>query len=59
MATNAPKGGGRKGAVSDRTQFQNPKSGLWTKRDAQSGRFMDVKSSSLKLFKGIKKEKTK
>lgn len=59
MATNAPKGVGRKGTVRDRTQFQNPKSGFWTKRNAQSGRFMDVKTSSLKPFKGIKKEKTK
>lgn len=57
MATNAPKDGSRKGAVKDRSQIQNPKTGLWTKRDTETGRFMDVKTSSSEPFKGIKKEK--
>lgn len=57
MATNAPKDGSRKGAVRDRSQVQNPKTGLWVKRDASTGRFMDVKTSSAKPFKGIRKEK--
>lgn len=57
MATNAPKDGSRKGAVRDRSQVQNPKTGLWVKRDASTGRFMDVKTSSTKPFKGIRKEK--
>ena len=43
MATNGAKGGGRNGAVKDRSQFQNPKNGNWTKRDASSGRFMAMK----------------
>jgi hypothetical protein len=57
MATNAPKDGSRKGAVKDRSQVQNPKTGLWTKRDTETGRFIDVKTSSSEPFKGIKKEK--
>ena len=57
MATNPPKDGSRKGAVRNRTQVKNPKTGLWTKRDAGTGQFMDVKTSSDKPFKGIRKEK--
>lgn len=58
MAKNAPVGdNARKGAVKDRTQVQNPKTGLWTKRDSDTGRFMDVKTSSDKPFKGVTKEK--
>lgn len=58
MAKNAPTGdNARKGAVTNRTQVQNPKTGLWTKRDSETGRFMDVKTSSDKPFKGVTKEK--
>jgi len=57
MATNPPKDGSRKGAITERSQVQNPKTGLWTKRDADSGKFMDVKTSSPKPFKGVRKEK--
>ncbi|MDR4891594.1 MULTISPECIES: hypothetical protein [Chryseobacterium] len=57
MATNAPKDGSRKGAVRDRSQVQNPKTGLWVKRDTTTGQFIDVKVSSPKPFKGVKKEK--
>lgn len=58
MATNKPTGdNSRKGAVKERSQFQNPKTGLWTKRDTETGRFLNVKTSSPKKFKGIKKEK--
>jgi hypothetical protein len=56
MATNPPKDNSRIGAVKDRTQVQNPKTGLWTKRDSDTGRFMDVKTSSPTPFKGITKE---
>lgn len=56
MATNAPKGGSRNGAVKERSQVQNPK-GLWTKRDTNTSKFMDVKTSSPEPFKGIRKEK--
>lgn len=57
MATNPPKDGSRKGAVRHRSQVKNPKTGLWVKRDAESGKFMDVKTSSDKPFKGVRKEK--
>lgn len=57
MATNPPKDNSRKGALTDRSQIQNPKTGLWTKRDTETGRFMDVKTSSPTPFKGVKKEK--
>lgn len=58
MATNKPYGdNARKGAVRNRTQVQNPKTGVWVKRDSVTGRFMDVKTSSDKPFKGVTKEK--
>lgn len=58
MATNKPYGdNARVGAVKNRTQVQNPKTGLWVKRDSVTGRFMDVKTSSSKPFKGVTKEK--
>lgn len=57
MATNPPKGDGcRKGAVRGRSQFQNPVTGIWTKRDAQTGRFIDGKQDG-EPFKGVRKEK--
>ena len=60
MATNKPTGdNARKGAVKQRSQVQNPKTGLWTKRDSETGKFMDVKTSSKEPFKGITKEKKK
>ena len=58
MATNKPVGdNSRKGAVRERSQIQNPKTGLWTKRDTETGRFMDVKTSDPTPFKGVRKEK--
>lgn len=57
MATNPPKGDNhRNGAVKDRTQVENPKTGLWVKRDVDTGKFMDVKTSGGK-FKGVRREK--
>ncbi|MDV5973971.1 UNVERIFIED_CONTAM: hypothetical protein KB574_09740 [Streptococcus canis] len=56
MATNLPKGSGRKGAVKGRSQSYNPKTGLYTKRDTSTGKFMDVKTTGGK-FKGVRKEK--
>lgn len=56
MATNKPYGdNARKGAVKDRSQFQTP-SGLWAKRDAETGRIMNVKQDG-EAFKGVRKEK--
>ena len=58
MATNKPYGdNARKGAVKNRTQVQSPKTGLWVKRDSDTGRFMEVKTSSDKPFKGVTNEK--
>jgi|TARA_Y100001934_G_scaffold44783_1_gene54045 hypothetical protein len=57
MATNGKSGDNRRhGAVRDRSQTQTP-SGHWVKRDADTGRFMDVKTSDNKPFKGVRKEK--
>jgi hypothetical protein len=57
MATNPPKGDGhRNGAVRDRSQTYNPQNDRWTKRDSNTGRFMDQKSDP-KPFKGIRREK--
>ncbi|ASO04088.1 hypothetical protein [Arenibacter algicola] len=53
MAKNKPYGdNARKGAVKNRSQVLNPKTGLYVKRDSDSGRFMDVKTSGGK-FKGV------
>lgn len=58
MAKNNPTGdNARKGAVKERSQVLNPHTGLWTKRDTNTGKFMDVKTSSEKPFKGVTKEK--
>jgi hypothetical protein len=59
MAVNPPKDNSRIGAVKNRTQVQNPKTGLWTKRNSDNGQFMDTKTSSNSPFKGITKEKQK
>jgi hypothetical protein len=57
MATNPPSGDGhRNGAVRQRSQVQNPKTGIWTKRDSGTGRFMDGKSGGDR-FKGVRREK--
>jgi len=56
MAKNSPTGDGhRNGAVRRRSQTQTP-SGHWVKRDAETGRFMDVKTSDKTPFKGVRKE---
>lgn len=57
MATNKPKGdNSRKGAVKQRSQVLNPKTKLYVKRDTETGKFMDVKTTGGK-FKGVRKEK--
>jgi hypothetical protein len=57
MATNPPKGDGhRNGPVRSRSQTKTP-SGHYVKRDADNGRFMDVKTSDKNPFKGVRKEK--
>ncbi|WP_438712035.1 hypothetical protein ACSTS3_06120 [Aquimarina muelleri] len=57
MAKNKPTGdNARKGAVKKRSQVLNPKTKLYVKRDTETGKFMDVKTSGGK-FKGVRKEK--
>lgn len=57
MATNPPKDDGHRiGAVRNRSQVKNPLTGNYTKRDTQTGRFMDQKENG-KPFKGVRKEK--
>jgi len=56
MAKNGETGKGRIGAVKNRTQFLGP-NGNWVKRDSETGKFMDQKTSSNEKFKGVSKEK--
>lgn len=57
MATNPPAGDGhRNGAVRERSQTFNPKTGHWVKRDTNTGRFIDQKFDS-DPFKGVRREK--
>ena len=51
MATNPPKDNSRKGAVRDRSQTYNPKTDSWVKRDSNTGRFMDGKTSKVNIGK--------
>lgn len=56
MAKNAPTGDGHRiGAVKDRVQVQNPKTGIWTKIDKNTGKFMDGKQDGTP-FKGVTKK---
>lgn len=57
MATNSPTGDGRRvGAVRNRSQVFNPVNERWTKRDTETGQFIDQKADN-KPFKGVRKEK--
>lgn len=57
MAKNPPIGDGRRvGAVKQRSQAFNPQNERWTKRDTDTGRFIDQKANPLP-FKGVRKEK--
>lgn len=59
MAKNSPVGdNARRGAVRDRSQVYNPLTDNWTKRDSDSGRFMDQKKDG-DPFKGVRKEHKK
>jgi hypothetical protein len=59
MAKNQPIGdNARRGAVRDRSQVFNPVTQNWTKRDTDTGRFMDQKKDS-DPFKGVRKESRK
>lgn len=57
MAKNKPIGdNARVGAVKDRSQTLHSNGKLFVKRDSDTGRFMDVKTSGGK-FKGVRKER--
>lgn len=56
MATTPPTGDGRRrGVVRKRSQVYNPQNDRWTKRDTETGRFMNQKADD-KPFKGVRKE---
>lgn len=55
MAKNGSKGGGRKGSVTNRTQFRHPQTGKWVKRDRITGQIIDRKTTR-GPFKGVAKE---
>ena len=56
MATNKPTGDNRRqGAVRERSQSYSPKTEQWVKRDAITGKFIDVKQDGTP-FKGVRKE---
>lgn len=54
MATNTGKGS-RTGSVKDRTQTKTP-SGHSVKRDTNTGKFKEVKTSSKTPYKGVAQE---
>lgn len=57
MATNKPAGDGhRNGAIRKRSQLETKIEGedQWTKRDKETGQFMDNKEGD--KFKGVRKE---
>ena len=59
MAVNKPVGdNARKGAVRRRSQLETQVMGEdhWTKRNTDTGRFMDQKADD-KKFKGVRREK--
>lgn len=53
MATNGPRGRGREGAVRKRDQVHSPQNKRWTKRNTDSGKFVDQKADKAP-FKGIR-----
>lgn len=57
MAKNNPPGDGHRiGAVKRRSQTVTP-SGHYVKRDTDTGRFLDVKTTDKTPFKGVRREK--
>jgi hypothetical protein len=54
MAVNTGKSM-RSGAIKERSQVFNPATGHYIKRDAMTGKFMDIKEDG-KPFKGVRKE---
>lgn len=59
MARNKEVGDNRRvGAVKKRSQIKNKLTGTWTKRDDDTGKFLDVKDDA-KPFKGVRKPAAK
>lgn len=56
MAQNGPKGHGRQGRIKQRSQTLNPKTKRYVERDAETGKFINVKSDRAP-FKGVRVEK--
>ncbi|WP_175404128.1 hypothetical protein [Mucilaginibacter sp. PPCGB 2223] len=56
MANNGKNEGYRQGAVRGRSQFFNPVTEKWVKRNTETGEFMNVKQDGYP-FKGVRKEK--
>jgi len=57
MARNPPIGDGhQRGAVTQRSQVLDPRNDRWTKRDTETGLFLDQKANQ-KPFKGVRKER--
>lgn len=54
MAKNGKPGKGRVGAVRNRSQTYNPRTGQHVKRDSETGRFLDASDHR---FKGVRSEK--
>ena len=46
----------RQGSVIDKSQFKNPSTGLWQKRDRDNGQIQSVKVSNGEPYKGVAKE---
>jgi hypothetical protein len=57
MAKNTGKGY-REGEIRKRSQAYNPETHRWAKRDAETGRFLDIKEDG-EPFKGVRKERRK
>lgn len=55
MATIQTTSNHRIGAVRNRSQFFNPRSQRWVKRNSLTGRIMEVKHDD-KKFKGVRRE---
>jgi hypothetical protein len=55
VAKNGANGGGRRGAIRNRTQFELP-SGHWAKRDTRTGEIISVKADRTP-YKGVVREK--
>jgi hypothetical protein len=54
MATNGPKGKGRKGTVKKRSQVYSKRNKRFTKVSNKTGRFIDQMSKRGKAFKGVR-----